>query len=177
MRNRLISLFTAFVLTATAVWGQVAGTVLGTVTDPTGAAVPEARIEIKNLGTSVTTTVTTDSEGRNRAPEIGLGDYEITASKAGFSSTVRRGINVTVGSQNVVDMELRVGQQSQTVTVEGAITQVETTNAAVANLVEQAQMRELPLNGRSFTQLLTLAPGVTQINVGGQVSMAARTCR
>ena len=79
---------------------------------------------------------------------------------------VHKGITLTVGSQNVVDFSLAVGQQAQTVTVEGAVTQVETTNSTVGSLVDQTQMRELPLNGRNFEQLIQLAPGVQNYYAG-----------
>ena len=147
---------------------QIAGqgstaVLLGTITDPSGAAIADAAVGVKNLGTGNAQTAMTDAQGRFRVPELGLGDYEIQASKAGFSTAVRKGITLTVGSQTVVDFSLQVGQSQQTVTVEGQVTQVETNSTALSNLVEQTQMRELPLNGRNFAQLLTLAPGVQQL--------------
>src|SRR5207237_141453 len=78
----------------------------------------------------------------------------------GFQTMVHRGITLAVGSESVVDFSLPVGQQQQTVTVEGQASQVETTSAAVGNVVSSIQMRDLPLNGRNYTSLLTLAPGV-----------------
>jgi hypothetical protein len=84
------------------------------------------------------------------------------ATKTGFQTVVRR-VTLTVGSQPVVDFALPVGQAQQTVTVESEVSQVETESTAVGALVEGKQVRDLPLNGRNFTQLLTLAPGVTQI--------------
>jgi hypothetical protein len=97
---------------------------------------------------------------------LGVGDYEVQASKAGFATLLHKGITLTVGSQNVVDFSLQIGQQTQTVTVEGAVTQVETSNSTVASLVNQTQMRELPLNGRNFEQLIQLAPGVQNYYAG-----------
>ena len=88
------------------------------------------------------------------------------ASRDGFATVVHKGITLTVGSQNVVDFSLAVGQTQQTVTVEGQVTQVETTNATVGSLVNQTQMRELPLNGRNFEQLIQLAPGVQNYYAG-----------
>jgi len=136
-------------------------TILGTVTDMSGAAVSDAAVQIKNVGTGLTQNANTDTGGRYRVPDLGLGAYEVQASKAGFQTVVRRGITLAVGSESVVDLSLPVGQQQQTVTVEGQASQVETTSAADGNVVESVQMRDLPLNGRSYTQLLTLAPGVT----------------
>ncbi len=141
-------------------------TILGTVTDTTGASIPDATIQVKNVGTGQTTTSQTDAQGRYRVPDVGVGDYEVQASKAGFSALLHKGIRLEVGSQNVVDFSLQVGQQTQTVTVEGAVTQVETTNSTVSSLVNQTQMRELPLNGRNFEQLIQLAPGVQNYYAG-----------
>jgi hypothetical protein len=159
-------------------------TVLGTVTDATGAAVPEAQIQVRNIGTGLIQNTVSDAQGRYTAANLGIGDYEVQASKIGFSTSVRRGITLTVGSQNVVDFTLQVGQQQQTITVEGEVTQVETTSAAVGALTDQRQMRELPLNGRNFQQLVLLAPGVqtmTTVNPnarqGRELSFAAAGAR
>ena len=145
-----------------------AATILGTVTDSTGASIPGANILVKNVGTGQTTTSQTDAQGRYRVADVGVGDYEVQASKASFSTALHKGITLTVGSQNVVDFSLSVGQAQQTVTVEGAVTQVETTTSAVSSLVDQGQMRELPLNGRNFEQLIQLAPGVQNYYAGSQ---------
>ena len=141
-------------------------TILDTVTDSTGASIPGANIQVKNVGTGQTTASQSDSQGRFRVPDLPVGDYEVQATKEGFATLVHKGITLTVGNQNVVDFSLAVGQQAQTVTVEGAVTQVETTNSTVASLVNQTQMRELPLNGRNFEQLIQLAPGVQNYYAG-----------
>jgi hypothetical protein len=135
-------------------------TILATVTDSTGAVIPDVAIQVKNVGTGQPQTTQTDAAGRYNAPNLGIGEYEVQATREGFSTVVHKGITLTVGSQNVVDFSLAIGQAQQTVTVEGEVTQVETTNAAVGALVDQRQMRELPLNGRNFEQLIQLAPGV-----------------
>jgi hypothetical protein len=138
-------------------------TILGTVTDASGAAIRNATVQVKNVGTGITQATASDAQGRFSAPDLGVGDYEAQASKMGFSTVLRKGITLTVGAQSVVDFSLPVGQQTQTVTVEGQASQVETTNAAVGALVDQQQMRELPLNGRNFEQLIQLAPGMQLI--------------
>jgi hypothetical protein len=141
-------------------------TILGTVTDATGAAVPDAAVQVKNVGTGQTQSIQSDAQGRYRVADLIVGDYEVQAAKAGFSTALHKGITLTVGSQNVVDFALSVGQTQQTVTVEGAVTQVETTNSAVGALVSQTQMRELPLNGRNFESLIQMAPGVQNYYAG-----------
>ncbi len=139
-------------------------TVLGTVTDMSGAAVPDASILLKNTGTGATRTVNTDAGGRFRVPDLQVGSYDVTASKAGFSTVAHSGVALNVGAEVNVDFSMPVGQQTQTVTVEGQVSQVETTSSAVATLTDQRQMKELPLNGRNFEQLILLAPGVNQVS-------------
>src|SRR6516165_11436088 len=114
-----------------------AATILGTVTDASGAAVAEASVQVRNLGTGISQNTVTDGQGRYNAPDLGVGDYEVQASKAGFSTVVHRGITLTVGAQVVVDFALPVGQQQQTVTVEGQVSQVETTNASIGTFTSQ----------------------------------------
>jgi hypothetical protein len=161
----VLFIFCGIGVTRLAAQGATA-TILGSVTDASGAVVPGAAIQVKNLGTGQTQSAQSDAQGRYSVLELGVGEYEAQASKEGFGTLVRRGITLTVGSQSVVDFSLRVGQAQQVVTVEGEVTQVETTNATVGTLVNQAQMRELPLNGRNFAQLIQLAPGVQNYYAG-----------
>ena len=142
----------------------------GTVADASGAAVSDTAVQVKNVGTGVTQNATTDSQGRYTVANLGVGDYEVQASKTGFSTVLRRGITLNVGAQVVVDVTLQVGQQQQTVTVEAQASQVETTNATVASLTDQQQMRDLPLNGRNLDQLIQLAPGVNTLQGNAFVS-------
>jgi hypothetical protein len=135
-------------------------TIVGNVTDASGAAVPGATIQTRNIGTGTEVAVKSDLQGRYIASDLPIGDYEIQASKDGFQTVVHKGLKLTVGSSPVIDFSLPVGQSQQTVTVEAQVSQVETTNATVGALVDEKQMRELPLNGRNFEQLILLAPGV-----------------
>jgi len=138
-------------------------TISGTATDSSGAVLVGAKIEVKNLGTGITQSAITDSQGRYSIPDLPVGEYEVRASATGFQTVVRTGITLTVGSQPVADFTLPTGAQTETVTVVGEAAQVETRTAAVSSLVTQTQMRDLPLNGRNFASLLTLAPGVQTI--------------
>jgi hypothetical protein len=137
------------------------GTITGTVTDSSGAAVAEASVQIENTGTAVSQTLNTDGQGRYNATNLAVGTYKVTASKPGFATVVRTGVNLTVGSSLLEDFTLQVGQSNQTVTVAAEVAQVDTNTSTLANLVETKQMVDLPLNGRNFQQLILLAPGVT----------------
>ena len=152
-----------FMIAVSRLDAQATAAISGTVTDSSGAAVADAAVQVKNSGTGITQTTTSDVQGRFRIPELIIGAYEVQASKTGFSTVVHTGITLTVGAQPVVDFQLPVGQQTQTVTVESQVSQVETQSTAVGSLVESKEVSDLPLNGRNFTQLITLAPGVTQV--------------
>jgi len=167
MRNRVTTAL-AVALLCTGVSMNLMGqgstaTILGTVTDTSGAAIPDASVQARNVGTGQMLNATADAQGRYRMPDLAVGDYEIQAAKPGFSTVVRKGVTLTVGGQVVADFSLGVGEQQQTVTVEGQTVQVETTNSSVATFTSQEQMRELPLNGRNFEQLIQLAPGVATV--------------
>src|SRR5437016_7931106 len=127
------------------------GIISGTVTDASGAAVPGVTIQVKNVNTGVTRTVLTNEQGRYRVPDLLVGAYEVQGALPGFQTVVQRGIPLTVGSERVVDFSLQVGQPETTVTVEGEIAQVDTTSTAIASLIEQKQIADLPLNGRNYT--------------------------
>ena len=132
------------------------------------AVVAGATVTVRNVGTGIAQTIMSNAQGRYRVPELQIGEYEVQGAQTGFQTVVRKGITLTVGSQAVVDITLPVGQAQQTVTVEAEASTVDTTSAAVANLVEPTQMRELPLNGRNFEQLLSLAPGVQVLPPSGK---------
>ncbi len=136
------------------------GTISGTVADSTGAVIPGAAITLQNAETGISRTLTTDARGHYTAQELGLGRYEVTADAAGFQSMARSGIEMTVGRQAVVDFTMQIGAVGEKITVIGEAPLLETTNATVADLVTETQMRELPLNGRSFTDLAAIQPGV-----------------
>ena len=139
-------------------------TIQGTVTDASGGSIPGATITVKNLGTAATQMVQSDAQGRYNISNLPVGNYELQATQGGFQTVVHRGLVLTVGGSPVVDFSLPVGQAQQTVTVEGAVSQVETSDAAVGVLTDQKQMAELPLNGRNFEQLILLAPGVQSVS-------------
>lgn len=177
--NRAVLCLAVLVLTATAstrLFGQAAAgaaSISGRITDASGASIPAATVTVKNTETSATQTTVTDSQGRYTVPDLPIGAYQIEASKTGFQNSLRSGVTLTVGAAPVIDLQLSVGQSSQTVTVSAEASQVETTTAAVSSLVNSTQMRELPLNGRNFEQLILLAPGVSTYPEGGSSALTS----
>jgi hypothetical protein len=138
-------------------------TINGTATDSSGGALAGAKIQVTNANTGATQSTVTDASGRYSVAQLSVGVYGVQASLSGFQTVVHSGITLTVGATVVVDFSLPVGQVSQTVNVEGDISQVETETSEVSTLISPTQMRDLPLNGRNFEQLITLAPGVSTV--------------
>ena len=148
------------ILFSALVSAQVSAILSGTVTDPSGAAVSPATVTAKNEDTGATRSTATDAAGRYQFFSLPVGNYEILSKKAGFSEEVRTGVRLVVGQTASVDMHLRVGESSQQITVNGDAAQVGVNTADTAGLVGEQQIRELPLNGRSYDELLSLNPGV-----------------
>ena len=161
-----VSLVGLFLCASLAHAQAVAGNISGTVTDASGAAIVGAQVVVTNTGTGVALTTTSNEQGRYNAPDLVVGTYQVQATKSGFQTVVQANITLTVGSQLVVNLSLPVGRVQETVTVESAVSQVETQSTAISSLVSSEQMTELPLNGRNFEQLLNLAPGITPAGTG-----------
>ena len=139
---------------------QTDASLSGIVHDTTGAGIQGATISIKNLETGTERDVHTDSDGRYHAPSLAVGRYELTADKAGFRTEHRTGITLVVGQQAEFDLTLQVGNVHQTVEVSSEPAVVVVTTEDTSGLVGERQVKELPLNGRSYDQLLTLNPGI-----------------
>src|SRR5262249_57608730 len=114
---------------------------------------------VRSRESGATRTDTTDETGNYRVLSLPVGPQEVRAEKPGFRAAVRTGINLVVGQEAVVDLKLDVGQVAQEVTVSADTSLVDTTTANVSGLVGERQIKELPLNGRSFDNLITLNPG------------------
>ncbi|HYR44105.1 MAG TPA: carboxypeptidase-like regulatory domain-containing protein, partial [Terriglobia bacterium] len=151
------------ILTGIAAAQVTTGTIIGTVKDSGGAVLPGVSIKLTNTDTGVTRTVIADEIGRYNAPQLPLGAYEITAELPGFQTAVRRGVTLTIGREAVVDFALQVGSVAQEVTVNAEAALVSTTNANLSYLIDDKKIRDLPLNGRNYTQLALMAPGVVPI--------------
>jgi hypothetical protein len=137
---------------------QVTAAISGQVVDPSGAAVHGATITVKSLETGAVRATNTDEAGRFSVLSLPLGPQRLTAEKAGFKSAIRTGIDLQLGQNAVVNMRLEVGQLHQPVTVTADSPLVNTTTSSVSGLVGERQLEDLPLNGRSFDNLITLNP-------------------
>ena len=160
----LIFVMVVFLPWETRTYAQVVGATLsGTVTDASGAAVPNTHVSIRNTATDVNREVTADAAGFYTAPNLLPGNYEVRFSAAGFSTQVNNSVDLTVGAQQVLNASLRVGQISQQVVVTSEAPTVELASSALNAVVESPTIVGLPLNGRSWTDLANLQPGVAGV--------------
>src|SRR6202521_1989131 len=141
----------------------VGATLVGTITDESHGAIPKATVSIANVATGVTTTVTTNADGIFSAPNLLPGNYQATVSADGFQKTVQNGIVLTVGAQQVLNITMKVGSVSQSVEVTTEAPDVQLASSTINGVVSSNTIVELPLNGRSWTDLATLEPGVSSI--------------
>jgi hypothetical protein len=139
---------------------QAAGSIAGVVTDESGGVLPGVTIEVTNVGTNQTRTTVTGDDGYYSVPLLQPGQYQVKGTLTGFKTFLRDGLTVTVESTSRVDIRLVVGGLEESVTVSADAPLVETSNATLGIVVDQRKVVELPLNGRNFTQLGTLLPGV-----------------
>jgi hypothetical protein len=139
---------------------QVSGVISGNVTDPSGAAVSGASVTAKDLDTGAQRTALTGGEGGYRIAYLPVGSWEIRVKKTGFSEAVRTGVQLAVNQDATVDFKLAVGESTQQVTVNEDAPLVGIATADISGLVGERQTKDLPLNGRSYDELMTLNPGV-----------------
>src|SRR5438552_7736861 len=160
----LISLLACFVFAQ-----SPTATILSVVKDTTGALIPGVSITIKHTDTGQTRTAISSETGDYNVPLLPVGEYEITTTMPSFKQEVRRGINLVVGQQAVIDLTLEVGAPEEKVIVTEEAPLVNTTLSSTSGLITEQQVKELPLNGRSFDQLLALNVGVVNntSNMGG----------
>jgi hypothetical protein len=160
----VLIVFWLAVLSSIPAGAQVSGATLsGLVTDSSGAAIPDATVSTKNAGTGELRQVSTNGEGFYSIPNLLPGSYEVTVSAKQFQKTVQKGITLTVGAQQALNISLKPGEVTQVVEVMSTPPDVQTTSSAVMSTVDSRTVRELPLNGRDWTSLATLEPGVISV--------------
>ncbi|MQA92643.1 MAG: hypothetical protein GEU90_20880 [Gemmatimonas sp.] len=148
-------------------FAQTTAAISGVVEDQAGGVIPGVTVTATNTATGVSRTEVTDGEGRYRLRDLALGTYEVRAELPGFQAGVRRGIELTMGREAVVEFSLGVGDLAEEVIVTGDAPLVDTRSGAVAGRVSEEQIRELPIAGRDITNLVTLEAGVARIQSSG----------
>lgn len=157
---RWLPLLISLLLVTSASRAQIAANLAGTVTDQSGEAVPGADVSVRNTETGAVRTTATDSSGHYQLIALPVGQYEVSAKKPGFQEEVRTGVRLVVGQDATANLVVRIGEVSQQVRVDADVPIVSVTPADVSGLVTEKQIKDLPLNGRSYDLLLPLNPGI-----------------
>src|SRR5260370_435248 len=134
----------------------------GTVTDSSGAAVPNAKVTLTNSQTGLTRTTATNQAGLYNLPQLTVGSYDLTVEAGGFKLSKRTGISLTVGAVATLDVSLEIGATQESVSVTAEVPVVETTRSQTSTTVTTKQVGDLPINGRNFLDFTLLTPGVTR---------------
>lgn len=165
--NRLIKLLTTFavgavfLLGAVAVWAAITGSISGLVTDPAGAPVVNTTVTATNQLTGVQSKIATDSKGFYSFPALAVGIYTVQLSSPGYKEFLEKDVTINANSAVRVDVRFALGKLTETTTVTADALRVETQSTQLGDVIEGAKMTAVPLNGRAFTDLLALQPGVS----------------
>ena len=171
---RRLAMFVIIVVFAACARAQFdTATVLGTVTDPTGAVVPHSQVALHNTATGAQATATTDDRGEFRFVDVSIGPYELKVTAAGFQPAVAK-FELTVGAHQRVDVSLKVGTAAATVITTAEAAQLETESSEHSQVVAAKEIAELPLNGRNYSQLVALSTGVVPSPLAQQSGYLAR---
>ncbi len=152
------------VLAVLTLWAADGGNIIGTVTDPHGAVVPGAKVTAIATATGVTQSLTTDTRGFYSFQDLPVGNYDVEIRASGFQPLRRKGVAIDVDSKVVVDASLAIGEKSETITVSESAAHVETADTQMGEVIGGTQMTAVPLNGRSYTDLLGLQSGVAPVS-------------
>src|SRR5437870_4427372 len=162
LRVVLVAIALFFGLTGIAVAQEITGSIVGTVKDSNGAAVPGATVTVTDSGTKlVVRTVQTNDDGQYTARDLPVTTYDLSVEAKGFKKHVESKVQVDVGKRRTLDVALEPGNIAEVVTVEANAVGVELTTPTVSTVINGDQARELSLNNRNWVQLITLAPGVS----------------
>ena len=160
-----------------ALWSQAVGSIIGTVTDPSGALAAGATVTATNVDTQVAKSVVTGGAGEFTLSNLPVGKYNLTANAQGFSIAHVDSVTLDVSQTRNIDFKVVPGGESQTAIVTAAPPLLNTTDPSLAGLVSEQQVQTLPLNGRSIQNLVMLQPGMAQDNNGSMGWLAPHATR
>src|SRR5690349_7832135 len=172
-RMRLLGLAVAFIfLTSLTLFSQEA-TIVGTVSDTTGAVLPNVTIALTNLDTGITRTIKTNDSGEYVVPDLHIGRYTVKAEGTGFSSSEKTGLVLAVGDRLRVDFAMKVGVATELVTVEANAVAVQADSGEVSSMITGGQISQLAANGRSVFALEAMTPGASSAQADFMVPTSA----
>ena len=164
-KNLLSTLIGVFLASACGpAWGAVTGSVSGTIQDQTGGVIPGATLTITNTAQGIQQKTSTDAKGFYTFPSLAVGTYELEAESSGFQPYKRTGLVIDADSALMVNIQLQTAERTESVEVQSDVAQVETASTQVGQVVTGTQMTEVALNGRSYTDLLALQPGIVPMS-------------
>ncbi|MGA9449248.1 MAG: carboxypeptidase-like regulatory domain-containing protein, partial [Candidatus Sulfotelmatobacter sp.] len=155
------SVAAAVLLSAVVAWAGITGSISGTVTDPSGAVMADVTVTVTSMSTNVQSTTVTDAKGFYSFPALNVDHYDVTVNQSGFKNFLERGVRINANSAILIDIKLEVGQVTNTITVQSDTLQVETQSTQMGEVIEGSTITSVPLNGRSYIDLLALQPGVS----------------
>src|SRR5690242_5070535 len=170
----LVALFVLFLASASTIFAQSTASLGGTVTDSSGGAVPGAAVVAKNQSTGVEVSTTTDSAGAYLFPSLPIGTYRLEVKAASFQTAALKDIQLQVASAQVRDVQLKIGESTQTVEIVADAAVVDTTTNSMGQVINEKTVQEIPLNGRHFTDLSLLTPGTMTPPANGFLSAPLR---
>src|SRR5215469_6030376 len=178
--NRAVLRYAFLVLVVMFGWSFAAvgqqATIVGTVTDPAGAALPSVNITVINVESGAAKTIQTNNAGQYVVPDLNIGHYNVKAELAGFKAAEQKDIALQVGDRDRVDFQMQIGEVQETVTVESNAVRVQTDSGEQSSVITGQQISELSVSGRSMYQLAALVPGASsQIGAGGMSSGEVNT--
>jgi len=154
------ALFVILIFTALCSFAQDA-TIVGTVTDPTGAAITNVSLTITNTDTGRVTQIKTNADGQYVVPELRIGNYTVRAEAAGFKAAEQKGLRLQVGDRSRIDFQMQMGASQETVSVEAAAVAVQSESGEVSSMITGEQVTQLATNGRSMYTLANLTTGAS----------------
>ena len=170
----LVALFVLFIASASCTFSQSTASLSGTVTDSTGAAIPGATVTVKNQATGIESSITTDTAGAYLFPTLSIGTYRLEIKATNFQGVVLTDVQLQVASAQVRDVQLKVGEATQTVEIVADAAVVDTTTTSMGQVINNKTVQEIPLNGRHFTDLSLLTPGTMTPPANGFLSAPLR---
>ncbi|MGD0402126.1 MAG: carboxypeptidase-like regulatory domain-containing protein, partial [Candidatus Acidiferrales bacterium] len=168
LQRFLPALLVVFCLGSVVVWAGITGSISGIVTDSSGSVVPKVSVTATETGTGVRSVIQTDGAGFYSFPDLPIGNYDVVIRQPGFKTYTKTGVHIDANSAIRLDVKLELGEVTEKVTVTTDAVQVETQSTQMGEVINSQKITAVPLNGRDFTDLLSLQPGVVPSQYAAQ---------